>query len=584
MNSLNSIISKYVTKKNIMSFVISGIFVVCCFAIIILRIFNPYHRIAAIILYLISWIFYIMPLVRNFNLKRIEKNPQFKFLRKNLVTIISTVLFMGLFYSLLVLFPVDNFKLASADIDLLNEKIEMDSKYVEEVIISLENSFKDLETSGLLKIDMENSNVELTNELKYKFSKILEHIIILESFTDEYKYFYQINLIENPKLNYNAFLIAYSSLVAKYKVTFDITKSVGNNIYVESILNEQIESFSRDGLYLQIKNQLNSPNTNIKINSGRAYVEYIKNTKYASFLLDYSIKNYNILFGEFDHSIKINVDNVLDTFEKDTMEQWLPFQKEIANFLGDTKISSRHGYLITKDQIKEIETRIQPGDIMFQRRNWYVSNIGMPGFWTHAAIYVGSLNDLDEYFEKESYNNFNMTFSDYLKANFPQVYKKKLSKEITTIEAKAVGVVMLSMEESGATDYLAFVRPKLSKEDKMFAILSSFEHYGKKYDFNFDFITDDTIVCTELVYKSYLNNSIKDGLNYNLTKVSGRWMLAPNDMVMRFDQTYDTQKQQHEFVFFLDGNEEEGIAEFKSIDEFRKSWSRPRIDIYTLTW
>ena len=110
MNSLNSIISKYVTKKNIMSFVISGIFVVCCFAIIILRIFNPYHRIAAIILYLISWIFYIMPLVRNFNLKRIEKNPQFKFLRKNLVTIISTVLFMGLFYSLLVLFPVDNFK------------------------------------------------------------------------------------------------------------------------------------------------------------------------------------------------------------------------------------------------------------------------------------------------------------------------------------------------------------------------------------------------------------------------------------------------------------------------------------------
>ncbi len=33
---------------------------------------------------------------------------------------------------------------------------------------------------------------------------------------------------------------------------------------------------------------------------------------------------------------------------------------------------------------------MEPGDIIVARQNWYLSNIGLPGFWPHAELYVGT--------------------------------------------------------------------------------------------------------------------------------------------------------------------------------------------------
>ena len=41
---------------------------------------------------------------------------------------------------------------------------------------------------------------------------------------------------------------------------------------------------------------------------------------------------------------------------------------------------------------------MQPGDILLERREWYLSNIGLPGFWPHGALYIGTPEQRREIF------------------------------------------------------------------------------------------------------------------------------------------------------------------------------------------
>jgi hypothetical protein len=45
--------------------------------------------------------------------------------------------------------------------------------------------------------------------------------------------------------------------------------------------------------------------------------------------------------------------------------------------------------LISKAQAEELLGSMQPGDLVVARQNWFLSNVGLPGFWKHAELYVG---------------------------------------------------------------------------------------------------------------------------------------------------------------------------------------------------
>ena len=134
-------------------------------------------------------------------------------------------------------------------------------------------------------------------------------------------------------------------------------------------------------------------------------------------------------------------------------------------------------------------------------------------------------------------------------------------------------------EESIRADYVGMMRPKLSKLEKARAIERAFGYAFRPYDFDFDFNSDATLVCTELVYKAYEPRPGLKGVKFELDRVAGRNTLPPNSVVRQFDRDYGTPAQQLDFVWFLDGREKEGTASFSDLAAFRDSHRRYKWDI-----
>jgi permuted papain-like amidase YaeF/Yiix C92 family enzyme len=240
---------------------------------------------------------------------------------------------------------------------------------------------------------------------------------------------------------------------------------------------------------------------------------------------------------------------------------WTPIPQGIqAAGSGPEKPPPRPPY-ITKAQIDKVRPRLQPGDLIFERREWALTNVGLPGYWPHVAMYVGT--------PEERRRAFGADFESKLRARNAGAYDARWSRA-TVVEALGEGVIANTFEHSAHADSVAIVRPLVAAARKADAIARAFQYVGRPYDFEFDFATDDRIVCTELVYKSY-----EGWLHLPVMRLAGRSVTPANDYVRWFDEQFDRAREL-EFVAFLDGHAQSRTAKEANAAELRSSWKRPR--------
>jgi hypothetical protein len=265
----------------------------------------------------------------------------------------------------------------------------------------------------------------------------------------------------------------------------------------------------------------------------------------------------------------------------------LPVVTGIATWMGDTKYArvSRPG-LVTPALVDALVARMEPGDVVLERRNWYVSNVGLPGFWPHAALYTGTKDDLAAAFDAEAEVTaaYGKPFTQALAERQPRAWEAFLAKAEDgephrIVEAVSEGVVFASARHSMGADYVAAIRPVLSALDRARAVERAFQRFALPYDFEFDFTTDAAVVCSELVYKAYQQLEAEGpSLEFPLSLVVGRPTLPPNDMVRYFDATVVAQDAPLLFVGFVDGSEATRSATEATEAEFRQSWRRSKWD------
>ena len=239
----------------------------------------------------------------------------------------------------------------------------------------------------------------------------------------------------------------------------------------------------------------------------------------------------------------------------------------VSTLVGDARLRApRQGRaLISHAQLDELRGKLRPGDILIERRNWYLSNAFLPGYWPHAALYVGTADELRA----------------LGLADDPRVAKKlgpfaapdALGHAHAVIEATSEGVIFTSAEHSiGEADGVAVLRPRVDDAARREIIARAFDHSGKPYDFDFDFFSADKLVCTEVVYRATAGH-----VDLPLVEVLGRRTL-PALEVVRYALT-PAGREQLEFIALLDGDEHAGHAVWADEKALADSLDRP-----ALTW
>lgn len=559
---------KQETKKIIGLIALSYAINIFALIVLMMKMFFPFTKSVSFTLYGISWGLFVFAL-KDLITKGYQK-------KKHLVIKYAPTfaIFFGLIFTLWVmlsLFPVQNFNLAQSDKIVLAEKMNHEQIYAEQYNKKLKET-ESLLLHEITTLDFASLNPTKKQYLRELWRDYLNYTTALESIVDQYKYFYQINVVTDKKLNEQAFVLAYASFVSPYASTLNLIQTIEKKPLTKTFFNEASLNYEiPENSYLKIQKKLLQPQNSIQATAGYAYLQNI-DTPELAVLKKNAVEDYKNIVKHMGAEPSISISSATDYFERNAFTSWFPVQKSIAEKIGDTKIPLRDIALVDNNKIEEMQKHLMPGDVLLERRNWYLSNAGLPGFWKHTALYVGNLSDLDAYFPPSKLTE-NLLMSEYIAKKYPALYAELKDNQKRTVEAESEGVISFTLQQSLSADYVAVLRPKISIEEKEKALLFAFAQFGKPYDFDFDFLTDNSIVCSELYYKAY------PMMNYSLRMISGRYVLSSNHIVQDFDQNYERQKNLFDFVYFVDANEKIRESFFSDEAGFRNSWKRTETDV-----
>lgn len=401
----------------------------------------------------------------------------------------------------------------------------------------------------------------------------LDKLQILDELGEQYELIYK-NAYKADKKQ--AFYISYAAFLVRYRYALEFIDFFENYSAMNTVLNEAVPELElQQGSYKKTKlYYLNSMRSAEFIRLNTLY-QWYRQGDHSTLTMDINADVAVIFRAGIGVGAKQTLRNALRIVQDTGFTIWFPLQKEVSEWMGNVKIYRTKLDLVSTAQIKDMHGLLQPGDIILERREWFLSNIGLPGYWPHAALYVGTAAERQAYFNKGS------DLEGYLIKHYPDAYKKSLLAQKDghvprVIEAISEGVDFTTLEHSIAADSVVILRPRLSLAEKEIAIQRAFHFSGRPYDFNFDFLTDSALVCTELIYKVYEPSALYIGIKFPLRSLMGRQLMTANDIAEMFDKNYGTASQQLDFISFYDGHEWQQQAALTDIDSFRASWKRPK--------
>jgi hypothetical protein len=417
------------------------------------------------------------------------------------------------------------------------------------------------------------------------WQRFLDYTVALDSLEKYHANFFRLKGAAQE----DSFFISYAAMLAKYRTALELIDRVEHNPELDKVLNDAVPEL---GLPAGTYSKLKFKYLNVAIATQFAASEVVMKTFPANHPQAlragiHTDAEYLWKAGRGRNEL-LTTKNALKVLQNGADTAWFPIQAGVSEWMGDTKVYRIGSSLVSEKQVHELQPKLLPGDVILIRHEWYLSNVGLPGFWPHAALYIGTPEERRAFFADADTQAWvkqqGETTGDLealLQLRSPEAYKNSIAPQqhervVRIIEAISEGVSLTALEHAMDCDSLVVLRPRLPKAEKAQALIRAFHYVGRPYDFNFDFSTDGELVCTELVYKSYEPATDFTGLKLPTVEMLGRKVTPANEIVKQFDAQYGTEAQQFDMILFLDGQERQQRAVESTLAEFRQSCQRPK--------
>jgi hypothetical protein len=480
------------------------------------------------------------------------------------------------------------------DTDKVEATTAEDAARLDELTASLERAVARIEAAhdllSLQQIDtLGASERKLIRELWWQ---AFEPIVAIDDLKHRYRGWYGLDYVAHPLLHSRAYALGFAGLCAQVEAGLRLVRAFTGNAVAQTLIDEAVPEMGLPSrTWSAVRNQLGRARDLLYVPVGAEwYGIWIRRHLAADRRLPKFVERIDswstgALKALATPSVA-GVQNKLELVQRELFHQWFPLQKNFAEWAGDTRVAAADRRLVSDAQLEVMQTSLQCGDVILERRNWYLSNVGLPGFWPHAALYTGTASDIVTTLGADpevtrAYGDLGAYFGEH----FPEPWKMlgqpdEKGHAHVILEAVSEGVVAASLEHSCAADYVAALRPRKTPLERARAIERAFSFYGRPYDFNFDFATDDVVVCSELVVKSFEpTDSTRGGLGIPFAQVAGRRVVAPTDIVRHFAAERGDPARSFDFVYFLDGREKEGVALVADEAALAATIDRPKWDI-----
>jgi len=178
-------------------------------------------------------------------------------------------------------------------------------------------------------------------------------------------------------------------------------------------------------------------------------------------------------------------------------------------------IETRTGKLYNRPAVAgALKEKLRAGDILLEKTPFRLTDKLIPGFWGHAAIWLGTETELREL----------GIWDDPLVVR----YHEEIRQGRLVVEALRSGVELNTLEHFLNIDDLGLLRKgEMDSKELGKLVLLALRQVGKRYDFNFDVETTDRIVCSELIYQVYT------GIDWPTQKALGRATISPDNVASK---------------------------------------------------